>query len=128
MERWLTGKRLGWHMGLASAVPVALAIVFPGGEKHGISACGMLMGMAVGFVLERRWVVFDSGGATLKRLLRFILGGAVLFGLWLGLKPLLSGHEPETFYRFLRYSLMGLWGGLGALWVFVKTGLSEKSI
>ncbi len=127
VERWLTGKGLGWHMGLAVAVPVTLALVYPGGEKHGISACGLLMGMAVGFVLERRWVAFDSDGATSKRLLRFFLGEAVLFGLWLGLKPLLSGHEPEAFYRFLRYSLMGLWGALGAPWVFVRMGLADGS-
>jgi hypothetical protein len=127
VERWLTGKGLGWHMGLAVAVPVLLALVYPGGEKHGITACGMLMGMTVGFVLERRWVAFDEGGAISKRLLRFILGEAVLFGLWLGLKPLLSGYEPEAFYRFLRYSLIGLWGGLGAPWVFVKAGLAVRS-
>jgi membrane-associated phospholipid phosphatase len=127
VERWLTGKGPAWHMGLAVAVPVLLALVYPGGEKHGISACGMLMGMAVGFVLERRWVGFDSDGATSKRLLRFVLGETVLFCLWLGLKPLLSVHEPEAFYRFLRYSLMGLWGGLGAPWVFVRLRLANGS-
>jgi undecaprenyl-diphosphatase len=127
VERWLAGKGPGWHMGLAVAVPVILALVCPGGEKHAISACGMLMGMAVGFVLERRWISFDSDGATSKRLLRFALGEAVLFGLWLGLKPLLSGHEPEALYRFLRYSLVGLWGGLGAPWVFVRLRLANGS-
>jgi membrane-associated phospholipid phosphatase len=127
VERWLTGKGLGWHMGLAVAVPVLLAQAYPGGEKHGISACGMLMGMAVGFVLERRWVAFDSGGPATKRFFRFVLGEAVLFGLWLSLKPLFSGYEPETFYRFLRYSLVGLWGGLGAPWVFVRLRLADGS-
>lgn len=126
-ERWLTGKGLGWHMGLAVVVPVLLAFIYPGGEKHGISACGMLMGMAVGFVLERRWVAFDSGGAGLKQVLRFVLGAAVLFGLWLSLKPLFSGCEPEPFYRFLRYSVVGLWGGLGAPWMFVRLGLTYGS-
>jgi membrane-associated phospholipid phosphatase len=125
LERWLTVKGVGWHMGLAVAVPVLLALIYPGGEKHGISACGMLMGMALGFVLERRWVAFDSGGPATKRFFRFILGEAALLGLWLGLRPLLSGCEPEPFYRLLRYSLVGLWGALGAPWVFVKAGLSE---
>ncbi len=127
VERWLTGKGLGWHMGLAVVVPVLLALFYPGGEKHGISACGTLMGMAVGFVLERRWVDFDSAGIASKRILRFALGEAVLFGLWLGLKPLFSGYEPEAFYRFLRYSLVGLWGGLGAPWVFVRLGLAQRA-
>lgn len=127
-ERWLTAKGLGWHMTLAVVVPVILALIYPGGEKHGISACGMLMGMSVGFVLERRWIAFDSGGATTKKVLRLVLGEAVLFGLWLGLKPLLSGHEPEPLYRFLRYALMGLWGGLGAPWLFVRVGLSMRSV
>jgi membrane-associated phospholipid phosphatase len=128
VERWLTGKGTAWHMGLAVAVPAILALIYPGGEKYGISACGMLMGMVLGFVLERRWVAFDSGGTISKRLLRFVLGEAVLIGLWLGLKPLLSAYEPEPVYRFLRYSLMGLWGGLGAPWLFVKLGLSEGRV
>lgn len=126
-EKWLTGKGLGWHMGLAVLVPVALALIYPGGEKHGISACGMLLGMAVGFVLERRWVSFDSGGVGSKRVLRFVLGQVFLFGLSLGLKPLFSGYEPEPLYRFLRYSVVGLWGGLGAPWMFVRLGLADRS-
>jgi membrane-associated phospholipid phosphatase len=128
VEGWLTGKGLRWHMGLAVAVPVILAFVYPSGDKYGVSACGMLMGMTVGFVLDRRWVAFSSDGAVWKRLLRFALGEAVLLVLWLGLKPLLSGHEPEALYRFLRYSLMGLWAGLGAPWVFVKLRLADGSI
>jgi len=127
VERWLKGKGSGWHMALAVAVPVLLASIYPGGEKYGFSACAMLMGMAVGFVLERRWVGFDSTGTTWKRLLRFALGEAVLFGLWLGLKPLFSGYEPEWAYRFLRHLLLGFWGGFGAPWVFVKMGLAERS-
>jgi membrane-associated phospholipid phosphatase/putative flippase GtrA len=127
IERWLTRKGPGWHMGLAVGVPVFLTWVYPGGERYGISACATLMGMAVGFVLERRWVGFDSMGTPWKRMLRFALGEAVLFGLWLGLKPLFSGYEPEWAYRFLRHLLLGFWGGFGAPWVFVKLGLSERS-
>jgi len=82
------------------------------------------MGMGVGFVLERRWVRFDSGGPAWKRVVRFLLGVVVLVALWLGLRIAFSGLEPALLFRFARYGLVGLWGGLGAPWAFRRLGLA----
>jgi len=37
-----------------------------------------------------------------------------------------SGLEPAAGFRFIRYALVGLWGGVGAPWVFVRLKLADK--
>jgi hypothetical protein len=84
------------------------------------------MGMGVGFALEGRWVGYASGGLWWKQVLRFLVGEAGLFLLWLGLRIGFLDLEPQALFRFVRYGLVGLWGGLGAPWAFVKLRLAEK--
>ena len=121
---WLKKKGLRWQLGASLALPVLLVLLLPTGTKYGITACAMMMGGGVGFVLESHWVRFESGGIFWKQVLRFLLGGVVLFSLWLGLRVAFSGLEPEPLYRFFRYTIMGLWVGLGAPWCFVKLQLA----
>ena len=125
-ERWLGRRGLHFQLALATFLPLLLIIFYPGPRRFAIMLCASLMGMGMGFVLERRYVGFESKGAWWKRGVRFLLGGAIIFGLWYGLKKIFSGVEPEYCFRFLRHFLAGLWGGLGAPWVFVKLGLAEK--
>ena len=54
------------------------------------------------------------------------LGVFVLIGLWLGLRIAFHQLEPADVYRVYRYALVGLWGGLGAPWLFVRLRLAEK--
>jgi hypothetical protein len=124
--RWLVRRGPHIQLALAAFLPLLLIMVYPGPKGFGIKICASFMGMGMGFVLERRHVCFSSQGVWWKRGVRFILGGAVLFTLWYGLKQVFSGLQPEYFFRFLRYFLVGMWGGLGAPWVFVRFGLAEK--
>ena len=39
-------------------------------------------------------------------------------------QPGMKFLEPALLFRFIRYALMGFWGGAGAPWVFVKLGLA----
>jgi hypothetical protein len=34
--------------------------------------------------------------------------------------------QPVALFRFIRYALIGLWGSLGAPWVFVKLRLADQ--
>jgi len=124
-EAWLGRKGLAWQLSAAFGIPALMILLFPSDEKNGIIAGATLMGMGVGFVLERHWVGFASGGIWWKQLVRFLLGAAILFGLWSGLKAAFSGLDPEPFFRFVRYVLVGLWGGLGAPLAFVRLRLAE---
>jgi membrane-associated phospholipid phosphatase len=125
VEAWLGRKGLVWQLGAAITLPALLILLFPSDEKNGIIAGATLMGMGIGFVLERHWVGFASGGIWWKQVVRFLLGAAILFGLWSGLRAAFSALDPEPLYRFVRYVLVGLWGSLGAPLAFVRLHLAE---
>ena len=126
VEAWLSKKGLAWQLCAGLFVPLLLVLLVPGNRKFAVIIGATFMGMGVGFALERRWVRFESGGLWWKRVLRFLVGVPVLFTLWLGLRTAFYGLEPEHFYRFVRYMLMGLWSGLGAPWLFVKIKLADR--
>lgn len=121
-ERWLAHQALARQLGVAVGVPLLLMLLFP--TQDGIIGGATLMGMAVGFVLERRWVRFEAVGPWWKRVLRFLLGTVVLFALWMGLRVAFASLEPALLFRFIRYGCIGLWGGLGAPWTFRKVRLA----
>ena len=125
-EAWLGSKGMFWQMALVVVVVGILALLSPANSQDTTSAAGVLMGMGVGFVLEGKWVRFDSGGDWIRRLLRFACGGVVVFALRFGLKAAFAALQPETVFRFVRYALMGLWVSLGAPWAFVKLRLSDR--
>jgi len=121
-EAWLEEKGFAWQLGLALTVPLLLVLLLP--TQDGVTAGATLAGMGAGFVLERRWIGFESGGAWWKRTIRYLLGVVVLFGLWMGLRMAFSGLEPVLLFRFVRYGIVGLWGSLGAPWAFTKLRLA----
>jgi membrane-associated phospholipid phosphatase len=125
---WLTSKGLTWQLSIALALPTLMILLFPSTEKNGIIAGATLMGIAAGFFLERHFVKFQSGGIWWKQVARFLLGAAVAFTLWQGLRLAFFGLQPEPLYRFIRYGLVGLWGALGAPWVFVKLRLADSEL
>ncbi len=114
--RWLGEKGLAWQLGVALAAPLLLILLFTTDDS--VTAGATLMGMSVGFALERRWIRFDSAGPPWKRVARYLLGIAVMMTLWLGLRIVFTGLEPATLFRFVRYGLVGVWGALGAPWAF----------
>ncbi len=123
-EGWLEDRGIAWQLIIALGIPILLILLFP--TADGITTGATLAGMGAGFVLERRWVRFDSGGVGWKRALRYLLGVLVLFGLWMGLRILFASLEPALLFRFVRYGLVGLWGGLGAPWLFVRLRLADE--
>ena len=126
LAAWLTKKGLAWQLCAGLLLPLLLVLLVPSAGKYGIITGATLMGMGVGFALERRWVRFRSAGIWWKRVLRFLIGAPVLFTLWLGLKAAFHGLEPEQIYLFARYALVGLWTGLVAPWLFVRLRLADQ--
>jgi len=125
VEAKLGQSSLSRQLGIALALPALLMALFP--CESGVTTGAALMGMGAGFVLERRLVGFEGTGAWWKRALRYLLGAAVLAALYAGLKAAFSGLEPVLFLRLVRYGLIGLWGGFGAPWLFVKLRLAETT-
>ncbi len=122
---WLKERGLAWHLGLAIVVPPLLTLLLP--TEEGVTTSATLLGMGIGFALERRWLGFESGGSWQQRVWRFGLGMLVMIGLWLGLRLAFADLEPAFLYRFIRYGLMGLWGAFGAPWIFVRLGLAQAA-
>lgn len=91
-----------------------------------VTAAATFMGMAVGFVLERRYVRFDSTGPLHLRAGRYLAGGALLVGLYFGMRTAFTDLDPALVFRLLRYAIVGLWGALGAPWLFVTIGLATR--
>jgi len=125
LEVWLVEKGFAWQLSISFLGPLLLVLLNPAGDKYVLSMASVLMGTCTGFVLERRFVRFSCEGVWWKKSLRYLLGIVVLFGLWGGLKLAFSGMEPGGLLRFIRYTLVGLWGGVGAPWMFVRLRLAE---
>ena len=126
LEKWLVKKGFAWQLVLSLVLPILLIFLNPAGNRYVPSMVAALMGVSAGFVLERRFVRFSSDGLIWKRTIRYFLGVGVLFVLWGGLRIAFSTIEPAAWFRFIRYTLVGLWGGLGAPWLFVRLKLAGK--
>ena len=122
---WLMEQGFTRQLLISLIGPLILILLNPTGDGYVLSMVSVLMGVCTGFTLERRFVRFACGGALWKRAIRYLLGVIILFGLWGGLKLVFSGMEPAALFRFIRYGLVGLWGGVGAPWVFVRLRLAE---
>ena len=125
VEKWLFQKGIGWQIMLSCLLPVFLVLIFPGHGKNAVSAMGALTGMGAGFAFERRWVCFESHGSGWQRFLRFMAGMAVVALIRYGVKFLFAGIDAPEILRFIRYALIGLWGGFGAPWIFCQLKLAQ---
>ncbi|MBW2443578.1 MAG: phosphatase PAP2 family protein [Deltaproteobacteria bacterium] len=123
---WCTNKGIWLQLGVSMGLPVVLLLFVPPGNRGLLTAVGAFMGLTTGVVLERRWVRFCSDGPWWQQVTRYLAGMVVLIGIWYGLRIGFEQLEPAGLYRVLRYALIGLWGGLGAPWLFVKLKLAEK--
>lgn len=125
-EAWLVQKGIAWQLIMATFLPIVFILISLAGAVNSLNAAGILLGFAPGIILERRWIKFCSGGSLVRRLLRLVVGLIVIFAIWMGLKMAFSGWEPASLYRVVRYALVGLWGGFGAPWLFVRLKLAES--
>lgn len=123
LETWLKAQRLIWQFGIALLLPLLLAVLLP--TEEGVAMSGVMLGLGLGLIGERRWLGFETHGSLWQRVLRFILGATIMVGLWLGLRLAFAGLEPAFVFRFIRYALMGVWGAFGAPWIFVRVGLAK---
>jgi membrane-associated phospholipid phosphatase len=126
VEAWLAARDMGIQLVAALALPSLILLLSPHIEAYQIKTAAALMGMGVGFVLERKWVRFDSGGSVRNRALRFLSGILVLVVFREGLGLFAAGVDHESAFRFVRYLFLGLGGSLIAPWLFVSVGLAER--
>ncbi|NLG83040.1 MAG: phosphatase PAP2 family protein [Firmicutes bacterium] len=109
------------------ALPLLLVLLHP--SKEAVAGIGAMTGLGLGAVPIAHRRSFNAGGPWAQRIARYLLGIAVLIGLYFGLSAVFPGVGSSLYlpFRFLRYMLLGLWAGLGAPWIFLKLRLAGKA-
>lgn len=125
VEKTIVEMHIIWQLIVILLLSIILMLIYPGYDKVCNTVVGTLTGLCFGSILERQYIGFKADGIWWKRIFRYMLGVIVLFGLWVGLKKVLSGFDPEPVFRFIRYGLIGLWVGFGAPWMFTRVKLIE---
>jgi membrane-associated phospholipid phosphatase len=128
VKKWLAGLSLGSQMLLAFILPLLLFLIQP--IKNTATAMGTLAGAGVGLTLTYRYVPFNARGPLWQRILRFVIGSAIVVPLYLGFKTVSPGEGSALYlgFRFLSFGLIGLWGSLGAPWLFRLLRLVPKDV
>jgi membrane-associated phospholipid phosphatase len=127
---YLIGSRVEAVVGklnirLQVAIVAIVSWVFCALYMQDVAGAGAFFGMGIGYAFCRARLRYDgTSGAAWKKLLRLVLGMAVLLGLYLGLKAVFPGAETPNgrLFRFLRYALLGGWVAFGspAIFIFLK--------
>jgi len=114
-------QKIGFTGMLAAAgcLPAILAIAVCA-DKTAVSAMAALAGMGTGFLMESRYLGFVPPRNWRLKAAAFTLGMIVFALGYVGLKILFAGLEPAALFRYIRYGLVGFWGGLGAPWLFLR--------
>lgn len=108
---------------LALMLYVTLAPARPGSDPlfdaHGVDAAWKLLGSTLGIVIawlvDGRWLHFDTGAVWWAQVCKLALGLALVLGIRVGLKPLLGALVGDAAWAGgVRYLLMTLVGGI--LW------------
>jgi undecaprenyl-diphosphatase len=121
---------------VAIAGPLALMLLTPADSfsrypnETGATVAGILMGAGLGAILEERTVQFRVDGSLGRRLLRYLVGIALVSALYFGgaLLPELHPWGLDIALRVLRYTLVGLTAVWLAPWLFVKLRLADSAL
>ncbi len=119
LEReWRSWPRAARY-GIAITVPIALALAWPSADTAG--SLGGLAGFGLGALVEGEHIRFQTAGPLGQRVMRFLLGFAIVGALYFGLKLVF----PEgALWDLVRYIAVGLFATAGAPWLFVRLGLA----
>lgn len=118
VENWLVESSLATQILSALGVPLLLLLIHP--TERSIAALATLAGAGVGLALTNRFVSFSTDGPWWQRVSRLLIGGTIIFALFLGLKIVFPGKESALYpvFRFIRYFVIGSWASLGGPWLF----------
>ena len=66
-------------------------------------SAGMALGFWLGWLVERRWIRFQTEGGALRRCLRFIIGALLTLALYAGVLPAILAPLGEHWGKFFKY-------------------------
>jgi membrane-associated phospholipid phosphatase len=128
VERAIGRLALAPQLALSIGVPILLYFIFPHDDT--LRSTAVMAGLSSGIVLTVRFIPFSAKGFWWQRVLRSLIGLLILLALYIGLAEIFPGEEvgdiPYNLFRFLRYSILGIWIGFGAPWLFSLLRLQPK--
>lgn len=118
---WLFNRFYRYKLWLfAVVVLLSLPAILLAPSSDTVKAVGVGIGAVIGLAWEVKAINFTVDGTALRRVLRLLLGGALVMALRLGLKVVL----PEAlFFDGLRYAFVGFAATGLVPWVFTKLKL-----
>jgi membrane-associated phospholipid phosphatase len=117
-------KGLHESLGLAAVAAVALFMNVLTNNDTAIS--GAFFGLAGAAIYADKNAPFSVTGGFWKRALRYLFGMLTVAIVYTAPKLLLAELSTVPLLRFLRYALLGSWIAVGAPWLFLKLGLTER--
>ncbi len=94
-----------------------------------VSNAGVFFGLAWGAIWLKKGGWFNARGPAWQLIVRFLIGIAGVFVLWMGLGAVFPRGETllPLLFRYARYTLVGLWvAGIAPL-LFIRLGLAKKA-
>lgn len=126
LGEWWSYRQLAFSIRLVFAVglPVVLLLI----QQDPISAlyAALLLGIGSGAVLEEKWLSVDIEKVWWKRISTAIIGIAGLIAVQWLVTVISVWPIPTELLAIIRGVLTGLWGTLGAPYVFRQSGLYRR--
>jgi membrane-associated phospholipid phosphatase len=127
IEKWVKGLNTGFQLLLA--IGLSLLFLLPHASTDALTGTGAFLGLALGLIFKYRYLPYSVDGPWWQRALRFVIGVAILFALYLGLKAAFprDGTVIGSVFRVVRYAVIGGWITIGAPWLFRVMRLAKAS-
>ena len=92
------------------------------------TAAGTLFGLGTGVAWLAARGGYQASGPVWKRALRYVVGFVGIAVFYFGLKIVFPDGDTlvPLVFRYIRYTLVGLWLAAGAPWVFTKLQLADS--
>lgn len=125
MGAWWNYRKFGFKTRLFFALLFPIVLLYVHNDATSALYGAILLGIGVGAVLEEHWLGSDIDPLWWKRLSTALIGIAGLIAVQWLVKALANSplDIPQNVIMMTRGVLIGLWGTLGAPYVFRQSGL-----
>ncbi|MFP4017516.1 MAG: phosphatase PAP2 family protein, partial [Halanaerobiales bacterium] len=98
-------------------IPIVFLLMLYVQKNTFYKAAGTLISLMLGYIIEKRYIKFNTRARFIYQLLKIIIGFAIMILIKEGLKVLLP---VSIWSEFLRYFVLGSWLSIGSTWLFKK--------